>query len=133
VKAVHPIPTTLFRVISVLCGIFFLFVPRREMVDWSSTRVGVYYAVVVGYIVLASVRSRKVSQSMFWTTILCCLSAVPLLLTMAQVVISMLKFDLAGTDVYTWAGLLFVLVLEALLPIALVFEFRAECDKTLSA
>ena len=118
--------TTLLRVIGVLCGIFFLLVPRREIAEWSLQHVVLYYSVVVGYIAIASIRIRKISQSMWLTAVLCCVAAVPLLSTLTQVVASVLKTDLAGMDAYTWGGLLFILVLELLLPCALVVEFRTE-------
>lgn len=124
-KAKHS-GTTFLRIASVLCGVFFLIVPRREMTEWSLIRMGIYYTVVLGYIAIASIRVRKVSQSLCWTTILFCIVAIPLLFTVTQVIASVMKSDLAGMDAYTWGGLLFVMILETLLPLALVVEFRAE-------
>jgi len=116
----------LFRMTSVLCGIFCLFIPKREIAEWSLFRICLYYLIVVGYILIASVRIRKISQSLCLTTVLICIAAVPLLSTLTQVIESVLKSDLVGSDVYAWGGLIFVSLLEMLLPLALLIEFRSQ-------
>jgi LytS/YehU family sensor histidine kinase len=122
--------TLLMRAASVLCGVFLLLAPRRVMPEWSGIQITSYYMVVLGYIVIASISFPKVAHSRLLTTILTCLTGIPFLCTCTEVVASILKHDLAGTDEYTWISLLLVLVLEGLLPLALIFEYRTEMKST---
>jgi hypothetical protein len=123
------IQTTLLRSVSFLFALFLLAIPRRELTDASSFQTGCYYFVVLGYALLSVVRVQKVSQSRLLTGLLFCSAAIPFVFVIARFIVSAVSADLAGMDIYSWTGLLVILILWALLPFAVIVEFKGRKKK----
>jgi uncharacterized membrane protein YkgB len=114
------------RVISVLWGLVLLLASGREIREMSSLQRVIWCGAIIGFIVIAGIRFRKVSKSFSLTVMLAGITAVPFCLTVVQVFVSFLRSDLGRTDMVTWVLLLLLLVLELVLPLALVIEYRTE-------
>lgn len=120
--------TTSLRVVSALFGLCCLiFVPRREMADWSSLFKVLYYLVVMCFTTMAAIRFRRVARSFQLTLISVCLAALPFCWTAVGILVDILRSHaFLRADGIVWAGLTLILLLLSLLPAALLLEYAAE-------
>lgn len=115
--------TLSLRVFSTLFGLFFFLVPMRMGGKWTSLHIALFYAFATCYVIIACTRIKRVSTSMWLTFASSCFVALPLFTTVAQLIVSTINGNLGVTDIYMWIGLALTLILELLLPLALVCEF----------
>lgn len=116
------------RVVSALFGLFCLiFVPHREMINWSSLHMVLYYISVTCFTAMATIRLRSVSRSFWLTLMLSCLSAIPFFYTASGILLDVFRsHSCFQADGIVWTGLTVILLILAMLPAALLLEFWSE-------